>query len=274
MAYKTLGKLSARLIHSLYDNNKTIFTIKDMVGITGLSEKAASDFAGKLIRRQIISRIKAGKYIIIPQELGETDTYTGDWNVIAREISNDPGYYLSYYSAMSVHNMVTHPILKIYISSPKQARRKKRIVGNASYEYIYISRNKIWGVKNTWVTKSEQVRVSDIERTVIDCLSRPELCGGVVETAAGIWIQKDQIDFAKLYDYLLKFNSYVVIKRFGYITECLGLQGREYLDKLREKINDKYYILDPMVDNKKTYSNSWKLIANISREEIADTAKT
>jgi len=265
---KTLGAVSANLISSLYKLNKTIFKLQDIEAITGLKENAASDLAGKLIKRNIISRLKQGKYIIIPQEIGKDSKYIGNWYVAAREIVNSPDYYISYYSAMDMHNMVTHPLTKVFVNTPKQEYKKQKIAGGVIFEFIYISSKNLWGIKNFWVTKSEQVKVSDIERTIIDCLYRPQYCGGILEIAKGLWMQKQKIDFNRLFNYAVRFDRIVVIKRLGYILESLGLKDACYLNKLKSKINNKYYTLDPLLNAVETYKNLWKCIANISPQEI------
>lgn len=265
---KTLGAVSANLISSLYKLNKTIFKLQDIEAITGLKENAASDLAGKLIKRNIISRLKQGKYIIIPQEIGKDSKYIGNWYVAAREIVNSPDYYISYYSAMDMHNMVTHPVTKVFVNTPKQEYKKQKIAGGVIFEFIYISSKNLWGIKNFWVTKSEQVKVSDIERTIIDCLYRPQYCGGILEIAKGLWMQKQKIDFDRLFNYAVRFDRIVVIKRLGYILESLGLKDARYLNKLKSKINNKYYTLDPLLNAVETYKNLWKCIANISPQEI------
>ncbi len=271
---KTLGPVSANLISSLYDRGKTIFNLTDIEIITGLQGGAARDFASRLIKRNVIARLKPGKYIIIPQELGEDVSYIGNWYVAAREIVKSLHYYISHYSAMDIHNMVTHPITKVFVTTPKQEYKKKRTVGNTTFEFIYMSAKYIWGVKKIWVTNSEQVRVSDIERTVIDCLYRPKYCGGVLEIVKGLWMKKQEIDFEKLLDYALKFKKIVVIKRLGYILESLSLQNTGDLAKLCTCINNKYYVLDPLLSTNDTYKNSWKLIANISPEEMKKSVST
>ena len=265
---KTLGSVSANLISSLYKLNKTIFKLQDIEAITGLKENAASDLASKLIKRNVISRLKQGKYIIIPQEIGKDFKYIGNWYVAAKEIVNSPGYYISYYSAMDIHNMVTHPVTKVFVNTPKQEYKKQKIAGGVIFEFIYISSKHIWGIKNFWVTKSEQVRVSDIERTIIDCLYRPQYCGGILEIAKGLWMQKQKIDFDRMFSYAVRFNRIVVIKRLGYILESLGLKDARYLNKLKSKINNRYYTLDPLLNAGETYKNSWKCIANVSPQEI------
>lgn len=274
MAKKTLGPVSANLISSLYDRGKTIFTIRDVENITGLRSNAARDFISKLVKREVLSRIKPGKYIIIPQEIVENTTYIGEWYIVAREIVNSPDYYISHYSAMDIYNMLTHPLTKVFLTTPKQQYKKQKIVGNTTFEFIYTDKKYIWGVKNFWVTKSEQVRVSDIERTIIDCLYRPQYCGGILEIAKGLYIQKEKIDFDKLFNYVLRFNKIVVIKRLGYILENLNLNNRIHLNRLRTKINNKYYVLDPLLTTDETFKNSWKFIANIGPEELKNATKT
>jgi len=274
VAKKTLGPVSANLISSLYTRGKTIFTIRDVENITGLRSNAARDLISKLVKRGIISRIKPGKYIIIPQEIGENISYIGEWYVAAREIVNSPDYYISHYSAMDIHNMLTHPLTKVFITTPKQEYKKQKTVGNTIFEFIYMARKYIWGIKNFWVTKSEQARVSDIERTIVDCLYRPQYCGGVLEIAKGLWLQKEKIDFDKLFNYVLRFNKIVVIKRLGYILESLNLQDGAYLNRLRTKINNKYYVLDPLLTTDETFKNSWKFIANIGAKELKNAVST
>lgn len=265
---KTLGPVSANLISSLYDFNKTIFTVADVEDITGLKGNAATDLTSELIKRNIIVRIKPGKYVVIPQEIGKNTKYIGNWYVVAREIVKSPDYYISFYSAMDIHNMVTHPITKVFITTAKQEYKKERTVGNTTFEFIYMNKDRIWGTKNFWITKSEQIRVSDIERTIIDCLYNPKYCGGILEIVKGLWIQKEKIDFDKLLNYVLKFNKIIVIKRLGYILENLSLKDNNYLNRLKARINNKYYILDPLLSTRETYKNSWKCIANIGPEEM------
>lgn len=271
---KTLGPVSAKLIASLYGINKPIFSITNVMDIAGLSRTKAADLTSELVKREIIARIKRGKFVIIPQELGTHAKYISNWYVIAREVVNSPDYYISFYNAMEIHNMVTHPITKVFISTPIQQYRKILDMRNVTFEFIYTSKQNIWGIENYWATKSEKVRVSDVEKTIIDCLYRPKYCGGILEITKGIWIQKDKIDFDRLLDYSLKFDKNIVIKRLGYIMESLNLSEAEYLSKLRVKANNKYYVLDPLLPTDETFKNSWKIIANIGQEEITKAIST
>jgi len=274
MNKKTIGAVSARLIMGLYEKSKLIFSLKDITEITKISYNTALKLAHDLVKRGVISRIKPGKFILIPQEVGQSIDYIGNWYVVAREMVNTSDYYISYYSAMEIHNMVTHPITKVCISTPVQQYKKILDIRNVAFEFIYTSKQNIWGIGNYWATKSERVRVSDIEKTIIDCLYRPKYCGGVLEVVKGIWIQKDKIDFDRLLNYSLKFDKNIAIKRLGYVLEMLDLTKSKYLNKLRVKANNKYYVLDPLLPTDETFKNSWKIIANIGQEEIRKAVST
>jgi len=271
---KTLGPVSANLISALYATGKTIFTATDVENITRLRGNAATDLTSELVGRNVIARIKRGKYIIVPQEIGDDVNYIGNWYVVAREIVKSPDYYISHYSAMDIHNMVTHPITKVFVTTSKQEHKKQKIVANVTFEFIYTNAKHIWGIKNFWVSNSEQVRVSDIERTIIDCLYRPKYCGAILEIVKGLWIQKGKIDFDKLLNYALKFDKFVVIKRLGYILETLELKDNDYLNILRARINNRYCVLDPLLTTQETHKNSWKCIVNIGPQEMEKAVST
>ena len=274
MVKKTHGPVSSNLILSLYESNKLIFAPKDVENITGLKGKHLYRFIQQLINREVILRLRQGKYFIIPQEIGRESKYIGNWYLVAREIANSHLYYISHHSAMDLHNMLTQPLIKIYITSPKQERRKRRTIGNVPFEFIYQKREKIWGVQEIWITNTEKARVSELERTILDCLSKPKYSGGILEVAKGIGIQKEKINFSKLLDYIKKLNSNVIAKRMGYILEALRIGDANFINELKRYINNKYYILDPILTKNDSFKNDWKLIANISKDELFKAIQT
>ncbi|GAG38793.1 unnamed protein product, partial [marine sediment metagenome] len=83
---KTLGKISAKLIRKLHDENRSIFEINHAQNILGKSYNAIVDLLRDLVKRKIIIRLKAGKYLIIPQEMGSGENYLGNWYIAGKEI--------------------------------------------------------------------------------------------------------------------------------------------------------------------------------------------
>ena len=269
MAKKTMGEVSAKLLNALYSKGKMFLSIDDASKILRSSYNTAKKLLLDMTGRNLLVRIKSGKYIVVPE--GVSGPYMGNWYVAAKEISNSSRYFVSHYSAMGVHKMLTQPLTKVYVSSPKRQVSPKNPRGR--FRFIYVKSENIWGIEESWVTNTEKIRVSDIERTIIDCLWRPQYAGGITEIAKGIWIRKKYIDDNKLMRYVYKFNKNVVAKRLGFILETIEVGGGVLL-KLKEFINKRYDILDPTSPIGKTFKNKWFLCANVSPDEIRNIIST
>ena len=61
-----------------------------------------------MVNRGLLLRIKAGLYHIIPYDKGP-ETYQPDWHITASNIVDNGDYYIGYYSALSIHSLITQP---------------------------------------------------------------------------------------------------------------------------------------------------------------------
>jgi predicted transcriptional regulator of viral defense system len=272
---RTLGPKGAKLIHSLVSSNKMLFTIRDAMEITGNSYKATEELLRRLLDRRWLTSIKNGKYAVLPLETGMTGFNPYNWFVIARELVDPELYYVSYYSAMSIHNMITQPLNTIYIASPVR-RRNTNIAEAARVKFVYTNQSRFWGIVDNWVTSQDQVRVSDLERTIIDCLWIPKYCGGISEIAKGIWMRRDDIDYVKLYEYANRFAKTVVSKRLGFVLETYEIDKDGIVALLRKdsEKHKSYPVLDPLLPPEGKYRKSWYLKININPEELRAVVRT
>ncbi|HDQ26828.1 MAG TPA: hypothetical protein ENN43_08815 [bacterium] len=261
--FKTIGRVSAKLLAELLEKQKEVFVIKDAEEILEKTNMEARDLLRRMANRGLIARLKAGKFLIIPQGVTKT---IGNWYVAGSEIVNTDDYYIGFYSAMQYWGMTTQPVIKIYIATirrqivPKEM--KNRVV------FVLIKKSRYWGVNNEWVTNHKKAKISDIERTIIDGLAHPGYCGGITEVAKGMWIVKDKIDYGKLKDYAAGYNKNVVCKRLGYILEILKAGDEGLIEYLRTYVKGRYDKFDPANKGKRTEKNRWKLIDNVGRKQI------
>lgn len=267
---KTLGRVSANLIARLYDANKSIFTISDAQHILGKDYNKAIDLLSKLVRRKAITRLKAGKFLIIPQQLGSEEEYVGNWYVAGREVANSPHYYIAFYSAMHYWGMLTQPLLKIFIATPKRQIVPQEMKGKLMF--VFVKGRFIWGINEEWVTQSDKVRISDLERTLIDAVAHPQHCGGILETAKGIWLAKNKINHEKLINYVNKYNKNIVAKRLGYIFEILKIGQPVLINQLKKYVKDRYDLFDPTLTKNMLNKNTWRLIDNVGHKRILNAA--
>jgi predicted transcriptional regulator of viral defense system len=262
---KTIGSTSAKVIHELLVQGKVIFTLDEALRIYGRGRQETSHFLRDLVNRGILARIKCGVFLIL--QMGQESTQLDNWPVIAHVLARKSDYFISHYSAMRLHGMTTHPLMNVIITMPK--RNTSRKVHHIVYQFIYSKPEHFWGASSLWVTKQEKVYVSDLERTLLDGLDRPDLCGGIKEIAKGIWNKQKQIDWSKVAKYAKKYHSKAAVKRLGYILESLNL-GLDCIPLLEKIISSKkdYILLDPNGPKFGVYLSRWRIRMNMNSDEI------
>lgn len=269
---KTLGPRAAYLVAALYEEGKTVFSHADVKKITGLEPKSVRNFVASLVNRGVAARLKPGLFILVPYELGFEHEYMGNPFVIARELANRKEYYISHSSAMDIHQMVTQPQLKIYTSVTRPIR--PRFILGSEFFFVFCKPEHFFGVEGHWVTKTEKVRVSDLERTVIDGLKLPEHCGGISEVAKGLWIRRDDLSVDRLIDYAFRLDIGAVIRRLGFLLETFGLGSDVHISGLRQTLTSSYALLDPVLPDEGGYSSRWRLRLNIEAQELLSLIRT
>jgi predicted transcriptional regulator of viral defense system len=271
MYTKTLGAESASLITKLASQGRSVFSIADAQELSGKSYSVVIKDLHRLVNAGWVVKLSLGIYALVPFSAGSDAIPEANRYVIAHELMKPAPYYLSHDSAFELHNMLTRPVTTVTITSPR--RLDNRTVLKVPYRFIYAPKEKLWGISSIWVTPSEQVQVSDMERTILDGLSRPELCSGISEVATGLWMRKDDLDWGKLILYVQKLGNHAVAKRLGYLLELYGL-GLLYVDQLQEMIGTSYALLDPMLPSEGVYLARWRLRINIDTETLEGIVTT
>lgn len=269
---KSLGKTSSRLLTILSSQDKNIFTIADALKITKTSEISTRRLLSDLAEKKWLIRLVPGRYLIVPLSAGEKAEFTEDWFVVGKHLIEPAPYYFSHYGALVLHEMTTQPMMTIYVSTPK--RRKAVKVLGATYQFVFRKPEKIWGIEEVWAKPTEKVKISDLERTIIDCLSNPKLCGGISEAAKGIWTRRKDIDFKKLISYVHKFNSKAVAKRLGFLLDLFEIAPNESSEGLQKMVTATFVLLDPSLPSKGRYQSKWRLRINLDPEELKAIVKT
>jgi predicted transcriptional regulator of viral defense system len=269
---KTLGTQTARLVAVLHERGRTIFTHADVQSITGLAAKSARNLMAGLVNRGLATRLKPGLFILVPFELGREREYLGNPYVVARELAGTPEYYISHASAMDLHQMVTQPRLAVFLTSPKAIR--PRTVLGTEFRFVRCKAEDMFGIAEYWATKTERVRVSDLERTVIDGLKQPEHCGGFTEVAKGFWMRRDSISPVKLVDYALRLGVGAVVRRLGFLLETFEASASPEIERLRAVLTSTYGLLDPLMPAEGPYQARWRLRVNVEPDEVRGMVRT
>lgn len=251
---------------ALYDIGRTIFTHADVESITGLPPASARSLIRHAVARGVVSRLEPGLFVLVPPELGRATEFAGNPYVVARQLVAGAEYLISHASAMELHRMVTQPQFVIFTSATKRLRN--RTIHGTEFRFVLIRHEDVFGVTTHWVSKQESVKISDIERTVIDGLHLPAYCGGITEVAKGLWMRRQDVKLGRLIDYALRLGVGAVVRRLGYLLDFYQIAAPEDLDRLRRSLSATYAVLDPMLPNEGTHTARWRLRLNVQSEEI------
>jgi predicted transcriptional regulator of viral defense system len=269
---KTLGPKAARLVTELHARDRRIFGLRDVEAILGVHPPLARSFTAQLVRRGVVTRLKPGLFSLVPFELGRERQYLGNPYVVARELVGGAPYFLSHASAMDIHQMVTQPQLVVYVSTVRPLRR--RFIHGIEFRFVTCRRRDVFGTTEHWVEKSERVRVSDPERTILDGLRSPDYCGGLLEVAKGFHMRRADLDPDRLVAYALRLRVGAVIRRLGFLLELWDVQAPRGLTRLQRHLTATYVRLDPGLPAEGRFLRRWRLRLNVTPAELQAATRT
>ena len=179
---------------------------------------------------------------------------------------NDENYYLSHATAMEIHGMLTQPQLIVTVSTPK-VRRPLNVLG-VEFRFVKCQQRLLFGLSDHWATKQEKVRVSSLERTIIDGLKQPEYAGGITEVAKGLWIRRQDMDVSRLIQYGQRIGVGAVLRRMGFLLEIYKMASTQDLEALRSGLTATYVLLDPVLPAEGKRFSRWRLQLNVDPDEL------
>jgi predicted transcriptional regulator of viral defense system len=230
---------------------KKIFTMEDAEKLSSTSRDVLKVILSRLENKGWIERIEPGKYMVIP--LGaEKGKYTLHEFVLGTIIV-DP-CIISYWSALNYHDLTEQIPLTVFIQTTARKKHQEIKIFGVAYKIIRLKKEKIFGTKKEWF-EDTPVTITNKEKTIIDCLDKPQHCGGIIEVAKAL--KTKNYDIKQLENYAKKISNTGVIRRLGYLCETLNIPIE------LPEINTKNYLyLDPTIHKKEKTNSTWRLYIN------------
>ena len=264
---KTLNKQSASLLAILNGLDKKAFKLSEAYHLLPHATTfAVRRMLSAMVKRGLLMRVKDGLFYIIPYE-NDPVTFMPDWHLLADYLVGDAEYYIGYYSAMQIHSLITQPALLEQIVVNKQIKPSFLKIKDTTFQFIYHNEAHFFGSKKTWIDNFNKVICSDLEKTFIDALHKPEYAGGITEIAKALYKSREKIDFQKLLQYGIKFDTLAVIKRLGYLLEILDIPN-PIIHQLQSKEAKGYYLLEPSRPKEGKMLSRWHIQENVDQQSI------
>lgn len=267
MKHKTLSFQSAELLEKLNQADLNCFSLQKAYEILYPSPRATiRRLLADMTNRGLLMRIKDGLFYIIPFDQNP-ETFMPDWHFLTQYLVGDAKYYIGYYSAMQIHSLITQPALKEQIVVNKQIKPSTLKIKNIPFQFIYHNEKHFFGEKKTWIDSYNKIQCSDLEKTFIDGLFKPEYSGGITEITKALFKSREKIDFEKLFDYAMKFDSLAVSKRLGYLLDILEIKN-PIIEKLQALKTNAYFLIEPSHPKEGKRILRWNIQENLDKQSI------
>ena len=222
MTYQNIISLSnteASFLTTLAASGKQIFTTKDGYDVLGKG-KPTRDALARLVRKGWLEPIEKGKYLIVPFEAGPDRVWTEDAHVIAGHLVSPA--MVSHWSALNYWNLTEQAPRVTYVQTTARKENRRPRVFGMQFWIVRVKARKFFG-GYAYRAGEVQVTVTDREKTIVDCLDRPDLSGGVDQVGKALLVADGDVDWDRTTMYLRQFGSGSVVKRLGFLVEALEL---------------------------------------------------
>jgi len=236
---------------------RKVFTVEEAVKISGVDKNILKVLLSRLEKRGWIERIEKGKYMVIPLGARKGE-YTLNEFIIGSLLVNPSA--IAYWSALNYHGLTEQIPTTVFVQTTSRKKKRELEIFGVRYRIVKIKEGKFFGIERIWLDEF-QVNVTDKEKTIVDCLDKPGLCGGVIEIAKAL--KHGEFNFERLSEYAVKIGNSGVVRRLGYLCEILGLQIN--LPEIKAK---NYLLLDPTMPKKGETNGKWRLIINLDIGEL------
>lgn len=260
---KSLSTRESQTLSRLASENRQIITISDITDTFDIPRKSATDMASALTKKGWLERLAHGKYLIVPLAAGENAVHTEHEFVIASALVEP--MYIGYWSAMNHHGLTEQLSRTVYLVTTERA--SKRDIHGVTYRPVSISEQKFFGYQPTAVG-SNQVNISNIEKTLVDCADHPEFFGGIGELATAMQnATETRCSWDRVVAYLRRVGNGAATKRIVYLADQLDIGLPEYQD-LVENFTTGYPLLDPTREARGTRDSKYWLRLNVAPESF------
>ena len=261
MKWEIIKKFSAK--------NKSCFSYSDVTEEYPDKDRSyLSKALTAMVRAGMLMKIQRNLYHIIPLSAAP-QTYSPDSRLVAKSIMNGKEYYIAYSSAMHILGLIDQPGSKMMIVTNRQMQPSIKIIAGKEIHFVYHTYGRFFGYGEMWVTKQERAMVSDLEKTIVDAVSKPHLCGGIIAVGKAIYQSKERTELEKLFYYFARNGSHAAKKRYLFLSDLLGMKWTSEHERMLKDCGSSISLLDPTGPDQGIKNSRFGLKINIEVTRMA-----
>ncbi len=217
MKIRSLSPTESRIVLSLEADGRDELTLDELGRRAGVRRGFARKLAHGLVAKKWLQRIAPGRYLLNPSQHGPDAIPDADPLRLGARLVRP--YYLGYGTAAELWGLLLQPGQVYYVVTTRRIATHPEHV--AQFRFVRTPPARFFG----WATlerRGERISVSDLERTLLDCLKRPDLAGGMGGVAQIATRAAPRLDWARLSGHLERLGERSLSLRLGYLLEAVS----------------------------------------------------
>ena len=230
--------------------NMPTFSTSDVANLTG-NLKSAQSLLRRLMAKGLVKKVRSQLYA--PVQAG-TDQVIASKYQIATAINQNA--YVSHHTALEYYGLANQVFYEVYVSSPSRFQP----FDFEAWTFKHVPSRFSDGVVSP--PNSPGVRITDLERTIVDNIKDFERIGGLGELLYALSSQT-YLDSEGLLRYLNLYDSQVLYQKTGYFLEdyrdALKLKDG-FFEECRIRMGKSTRYLESQPTDDVAYVRRWQLV--------------
>lgn len=263
MRQRSLSATEARVVLTLEAAERDELSLDDIQSLAGVRRGFARKLAHDLTKKGWIQRVGAGRYLLNPGRRGPEALPDADPLRVGSRMVHP--YYFGYASAAELWGFLLQAGRVYYIVTP--TRTSIRITSPAHFRIVRVRSRRFFGAVGIQ-RRGETIQISDPERTLIDCVDRPELSGGLAGAVQVISRALPRIDWGRLSKHLSRLTNRSLTLRVGFLVEKVAgplAPPAAWTGRWLAKSSDPWVPLGPprSFGRRGTHDRRWHIVCNV-----------
>ena len=210
---------SATALSRLAAQGRSVFTVDEFASALGRPRSRVWRILTQLVARGWVARVTKGKYLIVPLEAGPESAWTEDSLVVACHLA-DPAA-IAYWTACHYWNWTEQVPRTVFVQTTRRKRHYHQKALGVAFRFVCVDGDKFFGTAERTAGRG-RFTVTDREKTLVDALDRPDLCGGMGLVFEMLPAAAETVRWDKVEAYVERMGSGALYKRLGFLVETLG----------------------------------------------------
>jgi len=268
MPIRSLSRTEAKIVLGLEADDREVVTLREIRSITGASPGFARKLAHGLKAKGWLQPVRRGVYLLSPSDRGPEALPDADPFRVGSVLA-DP-YYFGFATAAELHGLLPQASRVYYVVTPR--RLSPRSFGGSRFQPVHVAEDRFFGTQGL-ERRGHALVVSDPERTLLDCIERPDFAGGLGGVAQILGHLKPRLDWHRRRRHLARWGNQSLRRRVGYLVEHVRPSARPprtWTRWVRASAREPYAPLGPpgRYGRRGRHDARWRLVINVPDREL------